>query len=94
VSENTAIPENSSSASINPLLSVSQMTKELSPAPKMCSNSIRSIEKLSQIDLYEAKKSLSFGSLTKLFKNSNTVEQDVGVLFECVLLDLLTAVAH
>ena len=47
-SENKAIPLNSSKASIKPLLSVSQITKADSLALKICWNSIRSIEKLSQ----------------------------------------------
>ena len=54
VSENRVIPQNSSKLSISPLLSVSQITKALSLAPKMCSNSLKSIEKLSQILLNEA----------------------------------------
>jgi hypothetical protein len=55
VSENIAIPEKSYKESISPLLSVSQITKEDYPVPNMCSNYVRSMLKLSQIDLNEAK---------------------------------------
>lgn len=54
VSENKVIPENNSKESIKPLLSVSHITKALSDNPKICSNSLKSIEKLSQILLKEA----------------------------------------
>jgi hypothetical protein len=46
-SENKAIPLNNSKASINPLLSVSQITNALSLALNIYWNSIKSIEKLS-----------------------------------------------
>ena len=46
-------PLNNSSASINPLSSVSQMTKDDSFEPKICSNSVKSSEKLSHIALNE-----------------------------------------
>lgn len=51
VSENRIRPLNNSSESISPLLSISQITKTLSLAPKIYSNSVKSIEKLSQTDL-------------------------------------------
>lgn len=48
-SANTMRPLNNSSASISPLLSVSQITKDDSFAPNICSNSVRPIEKLSHM---------------------------------------------
>lgn len=50
-----AIPANNSNESINPLLSVSHITNADSPVPKMCSNSVKSMLKLSHIDLNAAK---------------------------------------
>ena len=68
VSENKVIPLNNSKLSINPLLSVSQITKALSYAPNICSNSLKSIEKLSQMLLNDAWKSLTLDNGTKYIK--------------------------
>mmetsp|Transcript_3545 Transcript_3545/g.328 ORF Transcript_3545/g.328 Transcript_3545/m.328 type:complete len:112 (+) Transcript_3545:355-690(+) len=69
VLENNVIPLNNSNESIRPLLSVSHMTKALSLRPKICSNSLRSMEKLSQILLNDAWKSLTLdnGTFNKEF---------------------------
>ena len=66
-SEKITSPEKSSSASISPFLSVSKMTKLDSEAPNICSNSVKSIEKLSQTLLKEPWNSLSFPKETVLF---------------------------
>jgi hypothetical protein len=46
-------PLKSSNASMRPFSSVSQMMKEDSFAPKICSNSVRSMDRLSQTLLKE-----------------------------------------
>ena len=47
-SANRIRPLNNSRASIKPLLSVSQIWKDSSLVPKICSNSVKSIENMSQ----------------------------------------------
>lgn len=58
-------PLKSSSVSIRPFLSTSHTTKLDSLAPNICSNSVRSMKKLSQTLLKDPKNSLSFASDTR-----------------------------
>lgn len=66
-SENNINPENNSSASIKPLLSVSHILNIYSFEPKIYSYSVKSIENVSQTDLNEPWYSLSFDN--ELFNN-------------------------
>lgn len=63
-SEKRMSPLNNSSVSIRPFLSTSQTTKLDSLAPNICSNSVKSMKKLSQTLLNDPKNSLSLAKDT------------------------------